>query len=1760
MVRYFLCLVWLAAAGTTYSQDLAKHNWYFGSKGDGIRFNRATNVAQAITNQPILTPLGTGGSAVATDPATANLLFYTDGVNVYDATHLQMLGGGLLGGNSALNQPVAICPVPGQPNKYFIFVHTIANTITVSVVDMGKLGHATSQPGTGEFESQNALIPGLTNRTDGMIVVPHANGTDYWLITHTKKATTSEYTVTAITAASYTGTFTSVAPAHQEPIRIDASNFAYNHRFKKIAVSPESIQDNALILDFDPTNGNITFDRYINSSGVLSATTQTIYDIEWDPKDGRYLYLSRIGEAGIPADVLQYDYQLSSPTGSPTILNSIYTTPIARSYGLQVAPDSAIYHIYQPTLGGAFLVEKLTRTDTIASFVRKSQPFGITGFNGKQFPSFMPPTKVNLVVDFTSTATAVNGNCQNNPITFFPQVTPNADSLLWTFDVAGTPTRSKAWSPVHTFTNVTTNPQSFDVSLTAFYQGQQVSVTKPVSIKQFNLRIQLVQDTTACKCELPKNNGKAGCPNDTSDDFKVTVKVQSGSATSYVWSNKDLGDTLTPDSAGYYYVVVTDGTGCSTYAGVTVKEYGLTDQRRNVWYFGNKAGIDFNTTPPQALNKSVMDAPEGCSIVCDRNGQPIFYTNGDQVFDKTNTQIDSGIGGSINASQSALIVPVPGDETLYYIFTTQAINGTSLFEVRYSIFDLKENSGNGAITKKSVLLFSRSTERITSNGNWLIVHEYGNSTFRTYRITARGIGEPVYSDIGSIHSFLYKENGQGYMKLGVRNNLAVPICTPGVSNVIELFQLVDSTGVIINYRKLDMAQPNGQVYGVEFSPGGRRLFATIKGVPSATASEIYEYFVDSLDRTPPVFVQKVARPTLMGALQIAPTSEIYIAIDGQGQLGSIQANDDYIPTSSTFNFSATPALISPTISKLGLPNFIQQISNGFGGPGFTFTGTCIGGVTSFVGTRTDVIDEFQWSFGDGASSTIGSPQHTFGAPGTYKVAMRLTNRCGLDVTITQDVKINDLPPKPAIPASASLCGNQSVTLGPLPATFTYLWNDGTTGTSNTIFAPGLVSVTATDATTGCTNTATSTIGDGRPQFDLGAGAILCQNGVTSVTTGISPSAATHTWTTTFNGAPVANTNTGNTQIVDTSAPGVIKYSVNVKIPPPPNGNGCEATDDITFTISPSPSIVLTKILDPTCNLADGRVELKINSIGTGPYSYTLLQNTSLFAFQTDVVANTFTFNTVRAGTFEATVTDQVSNCSTRNSVNLSNSTFTASATNSDCNPAEVTVTTAGLTNGSLRYTFSPVGVPAVPGVNFFGPQASNIATLPIGSYSIAVQDNGGVGCTFTFSHIVPVNPVVPTVAIQSFLCSTPPLLRAVVTGGTGTQFKWTLPDATSVITPTADLDLTSAGRRSGTYSVEVTVSASCVLASQSITINFNGPLTANFIKSSECASDVRLTAAATGSNVTYRWFLNGVYQPALVGRVVVVQQSGDYSLKVDDLSNNCTQNSANLNVQVVGTLSVSFDNFQTPCEDGSSFTLSTTASTTGVTYAWALNNSVITGQTNSTLTDTREGTYKVTITKSNCPASATIQVLRAPLPQGLLPTSGFICNDPQNLDPLTNKKDLDPGLFTSYKWSEATLGSLNYTNRVYTATEPGTYIVEITNAFNCKNTDQTELVLLCIPTIVGPNAFRPNSKVSDNQQFSVVSFFITNNFEIAIYNRWGELVFQSKDRYFKWNGGYNNNPGQPAPGGTYSYVIRYESLYRPEEGIKEQRGGLVLLR
>lgn len=1759
MVKHIKGLLILVGLGISlftaldiHAQTLAKHNWYFGNTQRSIRFNRVTNQPSLITNKA--TPFGTGGSAVATDRGNGNLLFYTDGKVIYDARHALMPGqAGGLTGTIASNSPAVITPVPKHPGKYFIFTNTANFTtggaISYTVVDMTQFGSAPfPAPPFGKVETLNTLIPSLPGVSEGMITLPHDNGDDFWLIT--QNVNTLVFNATLINENSYlTGTFNTVASTAASFPTTTAA-FGYHEGLKKLAAAPQDASTDALIMDFDQSSGILSFDRLILNSGVLSASNQAIYDIEWS-QSGQYVYLSRHGDAVVPADVLQYDYQNSAIT-----LRSILPSPVFRSYGLQRGPDNLIYHLYQSSAAGPFLLGRIDQPDSVASKTMYNAAPGVFAgldFNGKQFPSFVPNDTIKINLDFE-----VAGQCQNSPTTFFPtKVTPGADSLQWTIN----DTLQSKWSPIYTYMKA----GAYQVKLKAFYQGKVDSISKAVNINAFPLTLQLVEDTTACREEFPPPRGSS-----SPKQFSVKIKVQGGTPASIVWSNGDMGDILTPDSAGYYYAVVTDAGGCSAYKGVVVREYGTQTQLYNKWYFGNKAGIDFSKTPPKALSESAMNAPEGCAIVCDRNGQQIFYTDGKTVWNKAHTVIATDVGGNPAATESAIIIPVPGDETIYYIFTTQDFNGSDLMQLNYSMYDLKANAGLGAVIKSDVLMYVKNTERITAAGNWLLVHELGNATYRAYPITAEGIGNPVYTEIGSNHLADIPHNADGYMKLGPKNIVATPISTPGVSAKIELFQL-DSAGTLNNFQTIDLNDPDGSVYGIEFSGSGRKLFASVRYTTGSSA--LYEYALDETTLAP-TLVQKIPVAADLGAIQVGPNGQIYVAVNNAGSntsLGTIQVVDDQNTPLATSTFTLNGfQLAAGTNSWLGLPNFAQIFSTPPQAPGITIKQLCSQDSTVFTGSGRDPnIEEYTFTVFNSGGQVVAqsNPNDKFNpefkallTPGNYKVTLLLQNRCDVPLQLSKDFTITAPPANPT--RGVPLCNTPTVDLDANPGNvpgLTYRWTTGETTEVLTISEQGLYIVDITDAI-GCKTRGQFIAADSRPIFDLGPDITICEDQNTPALN-VGNAGMTYAWS--VDGTP--NGNTTAVQAVTTTSPVTVTYQVTVTDPV----TGCFRTEDKVYNIKVSPLFNFAGTDPTSCGATDGSVTLDLvtSTPAGGPlYSY-FIQGPGAAQDDLDQTApNTYTVNNLGAGTFSAIVRDQISGCTISKTFGLSDATYTVTPNvpAPACDPpgVAVNVVTVGASL-PLQWTATNSGTgTAVTGNS--GAAAFPTTALPGGTYTIEVKDN--LNCIKTAD--VTITPGARTViTLDPDLCA-----LTLSASSTATNYTWTASPSTAIVGATTGATIQLAPNAGTvTYTVVSSGGPSCP-GVETLTLDVGNIPTPTLSQSTGCAEFATVSVNPNG-NFNYRWLVNGstTPDPAYGGATIQLSTADNgktFIVQIYEPQSGCTKDSDPLTAEVVGQVDAQLASTP-PCDDGLPITLTaTTTSPTGATYAWTRDGSALADVTTAQTQQNDEGTYAVKISKGTCNATASLVVDRAPLPMGDLPDRLVICDDPENTDPTTKQVELDPGVFVSYDWTKNGV-SLGYTDQVLTADSKGDYQVEITDARGCKNKDKTDVANDCLPSVNGPNAFRPGStshyvdrhpELSNSDFWLLTRYIEDDQFKVFIFNRWGEMVFSSTDRYFKWNGGYNNDIGRPLPPGTYSYVVQYVSTFRLNEGVKEKRGGVALIR
>ncbi|MFM7328946.1 MAG: hypothetical protein ACKO3B_09480, partial [Bacteroidota bacterium] len=289
----------LVAQAPTPPKDKSSINWYFGNSGNGLRFGRLD--AKPTVKNDKLPSFGSAGAGTVSDPVTGNLLFYTDGSQVVDVLGQPMPNGSGLSGNPASNQPVAVCPVPGQPGKYFIFTNsasvTAGGSVTYSVVDMALFGNGIAPaPGLGDVDPsrKNIGVPGLTGVSEAMILVPHSNGTDFWLIT--QQFFSRNFSASLVSAASYTAAAFPPTTTAVLTLPLVASHLGYHQSSGKLAVAcsrppvdtPPPLTD-AVILNFNAGSGILTFNQYMFNSAVEGTNNQAIYDIEFSP-DGKLVY------------------------------------------------------------------------------------------------------------------------------------------------------------------------------------------------------------------------------------------------------------------------------------------------------------------------------------------------------------------------------------------------------------------------------------------------------------------------------------------------------------------------------------------------------------------------------------------------------------------------------------------------------------------------------------------------------------------------------------------------------------------------------------------------------------------------------------------------------------------------------------------------------------------------------------------------------------------------------------------------------------------------------------------------------------------------------------------------------------------------------------------------------------------------------------------------------------------------------------------------------------------------------------------------------------------------------------------------------------------------------------------------------------------------------------------------------------------------------------------------------------------------------
>jgi gliding motility-associated-like protein len=359
----------------------------------------------------------------------------------------------------------------------------------------------------------------------------------------------------------------------------------------------------------------------------------------------------------------------------------------------------------------------------------------------------------------------------------------------------------------------------------------------------------------------------------------------------------------------------------------------LAQNKANIWYFGLNAGLDFSsidiTGRPTVLSDGAMSTEEGCSTISDEAGKLLFYTNGESVWNRQHQLMLNGTGlyGSDGSTQAALIVPQPGSDRFFYIFTTYWQGHSK--GLNYSIVDMQAAEGLGDIILKNIQLYTPTAEKLTAvhhaNGKdvWVITHKFESDEFYVYLITDEGLQEtPFISKAGSVHErgdsryLVLGANALGQMKASPSGKSIA--LTTYITRRVELFEFSTLTGVIsLNHGfqvKIDTTF-NVHPYGIEFSPNEKYLYISEGGPHAFSGKKLHQYDIASRRITAIDTIFKHA------SLQLAVDNKVYCADFSLNELLVIERPN--LPADHP-QFAITRFPLAPGVSGAGLPNFIQS--------------------------------------------------------------------------------------------------------------------------------------------------------------------------------------------------------------------------------------------------------------------------------------------------------------------------------------------------------------------------------------------------------------------------------------------------------------------------------------------------------------------------------------------------------------------------------------------------------------------------------------------------------------------------------------------------------------------------------------------------------------------------------------------------------------------------------------------------------------------
>ena len=374
----------------------------------------------------------------------------------------------------------------------------------------------------------------------------------------------------------------------------------------------------------------------------------------------------------------------------------------------------------------------------------------------------------------------------------------------------------------------------------------------------------------------------------------------------------------------------------------------FSQKEANFWYFGTNVALDFNSGIPLPVANSKLNTVEGCSSFSNSKGELLFYVGAPNpdarnltIWNRDNnpmpfSDIANGgqtLKGDSSSSQSALTIPAPKKDDVYYLFTVGAtIGNVGENGFWYYTIDMTKDGGLGDITSgptelHTAALKNQWSEKVTAvradacNTYWVISFATGN-TFFAYKVDENGvdISNPVISSING----LFANDPRGYLKVSPDGTKLV---LANMTSGAFLFDFDDVTGKVTNYNNETAPQllntNSENAYGVEFSTSSRRLYVST-GEFNGAFENLFQY-----DITQPTLADvNTSRYTVhtyfntRGALQLGPDSKIYWTSDKSTKISVINNPEEL---GAACNYAHRSVDLGGAFATQGLPPFLSSL-------------------------------------------------------------------------------------------------------------------------------------------------------------------------------------------------------------------------------------------------------------------------------------------------------------------------------------------------------------------------------------------------------------------------------------------------------------------------------------------------------------------------------------------------------------------------------------------------------------------------------------------------------------------------------------------------------------------------------------------------------------------------------------------------------------------------------------------------------------------